>query len=239
MHVVCYSGEAAKSGNLAFRIAAMKRVVIIGAGGHGCEVAEIIRHQAQSESGPTLLGFVVDSEYLPEGGDPGVPILGDWSWFEKADREGLAVICAVGDPAARKRLVEKAQSLGLLFTNAISPSAHILPDAKIGIGVMVFPHAVISKNVLLADHAIINAGSTLSHDTRIERYGTISPGVHLAGNVSVGEGCYLGIGSSVIPRVSIGAWTTIGAGAVVTDDIPSYVTAAGVPARIINTKRPS
>jgi sugar O-acyltransferase (sialic acid O-acetyltransferase NeuD family) len=217
----------------------MKRVVIIGAGGHGSEVAAIIRHQSQNEHGPALLGFVVDSEYLPERRDPALPILGDWSWFEKADRADLAVICAIGDPELRKRSVEKAQSLGLSFTNAISPAAHVLPDAKIGQGVMVFPHVVISRNVLLADHSIVNSGSTLSHDTSIERYGTISPGVHLAGNVSVGEGCYLGIGSSVIQRVSIGPWTTIGAGAVVVDDMPGNVIAVGVPARIINTKRPA
>jgi len=216
----------------------MKRVIIIGAGGHGCDVAEIIRHQAKSESGPTLLGFLVDSEYLPEFSDPRIPILGDWSWFENADRDDLAVICAVGDPALRKRFVEKAQSLGLSFTNAISPAAHILPDARLGKGVMVSPHAVIGRNVLLADHAIVNAGSTLGHDTKIERYGTIGPGVHLSGNVSVGEGAYLGIGASVIQHVSIGAWTTIGAGAVVTCDIPDHVVTAGVPARIIS-KKPS
>lgn len=217
----------------------MKRLVIIGAGGHGCDVAEIIRHQAQSGNGPTLLGFVVDSEYLPDGGGPGKPILGDWSWFEKADRDELAVICAVGDPAVRKRHVELAQSLGLLFMNAISPLAHILPDAKIGQGVVLFPHAVISRNVTLGDHAVINAGSTLGHDVTVERYGTISPGVHVGGNSLIGEGGYLGIGASVIPRVSVGAWTTIGAGAVVTDDMPGYAVAVGVPARIIKMKLPA
>jgi sugar O-acyltransferase (sialic acid O-acetyltransferase NeuD family) len=216
----------------------MKRVVIIGAGGHGCDVAEIFRHQAQSENGPTLLGFVVDSEYLPDGGGPGRPILGDWSWFENADREDLAIICALGDPAVRKRHVEKAQSLGLLFTNAISPLAHILPDAKIGQGVAIFPYAVVSRNVRFADHTVINAGSTLGHDVTVERYGTISPGVHVGGNTSLGEGCYLGIGSCTIQRVSIGAWTTIGAGAVVIDDLPGHVIAVGVPARIIKTKQP-
>ena len=238
-NVVCYSGEAANSIHLAASIAAMKRVVIIGAGGHGRDVAAIIRHQAEIRTGPALLGFVVDSEWLSEGGASDVPILGDWSWFENAEREDLAVICAVGDPATRKRLVEKAESLGLPFTNAISPSAHIAPDAKIGAGVMIFPQSVIGRNVLFSDHAIVNAGSTLGHDSQVARYGTIGPGVHLSGNVSIGEGCDLGVGSSVIPGVAIGAWTTIGAGAAVTRDIPDHVIAAGVPARIIKTKQAS
>jgi len=215
----------------------MKRVVIISAGGHGRDVAAIIRHQAQNENGFALLGFVVDPEFLPERRDQGVPILGDWSWFENADRAHLFVICAIGDPEARKRVVEKAQSLGLSFTNAISPDARVVPDAKIGKGVMVFPQAFIGRHVVLADHSVVNAGSTLGHETSIERYGTISPGVHLAGNVLIGEGCFLGINSCVIQRRSVGAWTTIGAGAAVVDDIPANVIAVGVPARVIRTKQ--
>jgi len=89
----------------------MKRVVIIGAGGHAREVAEIIRHQAQYESGLTVLGFVVDTEHVSEHRDPGLSLLGDWNWFKDARRDDLAVICAIGDPLVRKRLVERAESL--------------------------------------------------------------------------------------------------------------------------------
>ena len=55
----------------------------------------------------------------------------------------------------------------------------------------------------------------------------------VAGNVGIGEGCYIGAGATLIDKVSIGPWSTVGAGAVVIDDIPADVTAVGVPARII------
>src|SRR5947199_340888 len=108
----------------------MKRVVIIGAGGHAREVAEIIRHQSQTQSGFTVLGFVVEDLRLIEGVTHGIPVLGDWSWFEDADHRDLAVICAVGAPEARKRIVERADSVGLPFVNAISPLAYLSPDAQ-------------------------------------------------------------------------------------------------------------
>jgi sugar O-acyltransferase (sialic acid O-acetyltransferase NeuD family) len=214
----------------------MKRVVIIGAGGQAREVAAIIRHQSQSQPEIRLLGFVVDRDYLPPGVTTDLPILGDWSWFEAADRGDLAVVCAVGDPALRKRLVDQAMDIGLSFNNVISPLAYVSSEAKIGQGVMVFPLAAISTNCFLGDHVIINAGSTIGHDANIDRYGTIGPGVHIAGNVSLGEGCCVGIGSTVIERVSIGAWTKIGAGSVVIRDVPDNVTAVGVPARVIKKR---
>lgn len=214
----------------------MKRVVILGAGGHAREVAAIVRDQSQSQDEIRVLGFVVESDYIHSAVTSDLPILGDWSWFETADRDDLAVVCAVGDPVLRKRLVDQAMSIGLSFTNVISPLAYLSPHARIGQGVMVFPFAAISTNCVLGDHAIVNVGSTISHDSAIDRYGTIGPGVHIAGNVSLGEGCYLGIGSSVVERISIGAWTMIGAGSVVIRDVPDNVTVVGVPAKVIKKR---
>jgi acetyltransferase-like isoleucine patch superfamily enzyme len=51
--------------------------------------------------------------------------------------------------------------------------------------------------------------------------------------VKMGEGVDLGTGASVIQGKQIGEWSVIGAGAVVTQDIPAHVTAVGVPCRVI------
>jgi sugar O-acyltransferase (sialic acid O-acetyltransferase NeuD family) len=214
----------------------MKRVIVIGAGGHGREVADILRHQAQNESDLEIHGFVDEDPALDHKVINGLPVLGNWSWFEAVDRSEMAVLCAVGSPEIRKQLVERARLIGLSFVNAISPLAHISPSAQIGEGVMMFPYSVAGANSFVGDHAIVNVAATISHDTKIGRYGTLNPGVHLAGNVTVSEGCQLGLSASVVHGVSIGSWTTIGAGAVVLRDLPERVTAVGVPARVIKTK---
>ena len=64
----------------------------------------------------------------------------------------------------------------------------------------------------------------------------INPGVHLAGDVTLGEGCYVGMGTNIMQRRSIGSWTVIGAGAAVVQDLPANVTAVGVPARVIKIR---
>ncbi len=214
----------------------MKRVVIIGAGVHGREVAEILRHHSQSggEAMPPL-GFVDDDRKLHGTKVDELPVLGDFSWFEGVDRSEVAVICASGFSQTRKVMAERAAAIGLSFASAVSPLSYLSPQAKVGQGVVMYPNSLAARGSVIEEHALVNVGAIVSHDTRVGRYATLNPGVNLAGNVTVGEGSYLGIGCSVIQGISIGDWTTVGAGAAVIRDLPDKVTAVGVPARIIKT----
>ena len=214
----------------------MKRVVIIGAGGHGREVADILRHQSRATGEMEALGFVDDNPALHGLEVDGLPILGDRSWFEGADLEDLAVVCAVGSPQVCRRLVDRAREVKLSFASVISPLAHISAYARIGEGVTIFPNVIINAGVLVDSYSILNVGAVVSHDTTVGPYSNINPGAQLAGNVTIGEGCYLGMGANVIQGISIGAWSVVGAGAVVTRDLPANVTAVGVPAKTIKTR---
>lgn len=59
----------------------------------------------------------------------------------------------------------------------------------------------------------------------------IALGVRLAGGVRLGEGVLMGIGSTVIPCVSVGSWSVEGVGGVVVSDLAENLRAVGVPAR--------
>jgi sugar O-acyltransferase (sialic acid O-acetyltransferase NeuD family) len=215
----------------------MTQVVIIGAGGHGREVAEILGHQALAGADVHAVGFIDENQSLHGQMVAGLPVLGDWSWFDEVERVAVAVICAVGLPQVSRRLIQRAKARGLSFVNAISPLAHVSPTAKLGWGIVVFPQVIVSTGVCLGSYCILNVGVTVSHDTQVGKYSNINPGVHLAGDTSIGEGCYVGMGTNVIQRRSIGSWTVIGAGAAVVHDIPANVTAVGVPARVIKTQK--
>lgn len=51
--------------------------------------------------------------------------------------------------------------------------------------------------------------------------------------ITIGEDCWFGGNCIVLPGVTIGNGVTVGAGSVVTKDVPDYVVVAGNPARVI------
>src|SRR6266567_1593728 len=66
------------------------------------------------------------------------------------------------------------------------------------------------------------------------------PGMPLvAGRIRIGEDAFIGARAFVLPGVTIGARSVIGACSVVTEDVPENVVAAGNPCRIIRSRPPS
>ncbi len=135
------------------------------------------------------------------------------------------IIISIGDNNIRKNIVENG--LFQQFGIAVHPSAIVSPYAEIGEGSVIMQGTIIQSGAKIGRHCIINTGATVDHDCIIEDYAHISPGVNLCGNVYVGSGSQVGVGSSVIPGVRIGNWSLVCAGSVVISDIPSNCVASG------------
>ena len=57
--------------------------------------------------------------------------------------------------------------------------------------------------------------------------------LQISNGIIIGDGVWIGQNAIILPGVSIGDKSIIGAGSVVTHDVPSYCVAVGNPARII------
>lgn len=205
-------------------------IVIVGAGGHGREIAEIVLEAHRGAKGPPLFGIIDDFVTRLTGGPEGVEILGTLEWLA-AHAEEVDVVVGLGDNRIRRNTVERCRQYGARFGRAISPCAHLSSSASIGVGAMVFPGAVISLNTRLGEHVIVGTNAGVSHDCSVGDFGFLCPGARITGAVSLAEGVMLGANSCVIPGKKVGAWTTVGAGGVVNRDLPEGVVAVGVPAR--------
>jgi sugar O-acyltransferase (sialic acid O-acetyltransferase NeuD family) len=144
-----------------------------------------------------------------------------------ADPQALAVL-AIGDNATRERLGARPSCE---LAVVVHPAAHVDPSVELGAGTVVFAGAIVQPDARLGRNVIVNTGATVDHDCVLGDAVHVAPGCHLAGNVTLESGVFLGIGTVVIPGCRIGAWTTVGAGAAVVRDLPGNATVVGVPAR--------
>jgi sugar O-acyltransferase (sialic acid O-acetyltransferase NeuD family) len=203
---------------------------IIGAGGHAKVVVD-----ALLASGNEVLGLYDDNPALLGAVPiPGVKVLGSTEDLPGGLEKGKSVvILAIGENRVRCRL---SRRFSVSYGVACAPSAVLGRGVRIGKGSMVLPSATVNIDTVIGEHSILNTSCSVDHDCAIGDFVHIGPGVHLGGGVVVGEGTFLGLGSSVIPGIRIGRWSVIGAGAVVTKDIPDNCTAVGVPAKVIKTR---
>jgi sugar O-acyltransferase (sialic acid O-acetyltransferase NeuD family) len=205
------------------------RILVLGAGGHGQVVVDILLRMADAGADLTVAGYLDDNTALKGQRPLNVPILGRLS--DRASVPHDAVIVAVGNNHQRFRLATELAREGEAFALACHPRAVIAPDVTFGPGSMVCGGVVVNPGSVIGAHAILNTGCTVDHHNRIGDFAHIAPGVHLGGDVQVGQGTLVGIGSSILPQLSVGDWAIVGAGSVVTRNVPSRVTATGAPAR--------
>jgi UDP-perosamine 4-acetyltransferase len=209
------------------------RVAVIGAGGHAAVVIDTFL--ACDDEFEVIGAFEIDSRRT--GGQLlGVPIRPE-SDLASLVEAGARVFVAIGDNAIRQRLIEHVMRDVENLINALHPAATISPHARLGRGVAVMAGAVINARAVIGDGVIVNTGATVDHDCVVERFAHIAPGVSLGGGVHVGAGSLVGIGASVLPSISIGDWSVVAAGAVVTKTVPEAVRVAGVPARQLSADR--
>lgn len=208
----------------------MKDIVIIGAGGFGREVAWLIEDINEIDKQWNILGFVDDNESDLGKNINGYNVLGDKTWLY--DKQ-VYVVNAVADPKTRKQIMEKLSHTDNMYPTLIHPNVIYSNKVEFGEGCIVGAGNILTVDIVIGNHVIINIDSTIGHDAIIADYSTILPGVNISGHVHLEECSMIGTGTAIIQGLSIGKNSIIGAGSVVTKNIPANCTAVGAPANPI------
>jgi sugar O-acyltransferase (sialic acid O-acetyltransferase NeuD family) len=211
----------------------MKSVVIVGAGGFGREVIEIFKDNNKQKKKWNILGFIDSNIELKGKTINNYPVFGGLDWFES--HKDVECVCAIGEPKNKKKVVEILQNMDVKFCKAIHPSVIMSEFVEFGEGVIICAGTILTVDIKIGNHVIINLNCTIGHDSIIEDYCSLMPTVKINGNNHLHEGVYIGTGATFIHQISVGAWTTIGAGAVVVNNIPGDVLAVGVPAKVLKS----
>lgn len=216
-------------------------VVLLGAGGHAKDtIKNIEEHNASGVPAvkkfniigclDDINGFGRDAHVL------GYPVLNSFEMLSRKPFAGARVMCAVGDPFAKKALAAKARAQRLKYFSCVHPSVSIHRSAVIGDGVSIFASSLISADCFIGDHVSINYGCSVNHDCRISEFVTLSPGARLGGKCFVGAYSLIGINACTVHGIKIGDWSVLGAGSTATRDIPCDTVVAGNPARPVGRR---
>jgi len=210
-------------------------VVIVGAGGHGQVVGEILLRMQEADPEVVPIGYVDDDSLLVGRSMLGLPVLGGVGNLARVPHDAFVV--AIGDNRTRQRVYERLCAQAERPFTARHPSATVAADAEIGPGCTICAGVVVCTGSVVGANVLLNTSCTVDHHCRVGDHVHVTPGAHLGGEVRVGEGAFLGMGSVVIPCCTVGAWAVVGAGACVIRPVAAGQTVVGVPAKPLRTKR--
>ena len=204
----------------------MKRLILIGASGHGKVCAEI----AELTNRYNEILFLGDNPL--EKKCKGYDVVGSTNDFQQYINEDTEFFVSIGKVEIRKDIQERIGKASGNIATLIHPNAVVSSDVQIGKGTVVMAGVVINTCTIIGKGCIINTASSVDHDCTIGDYCHIAVGAHTCGKVDVGTMTWVGAGATVINNINVTDECVIGAGAVVVEDIKSSGLYVGVPARM-------
>ncbi|WP_133136372.1 acyltransferase [Legionella rowbothamii] len=161
------------------------------------------------------------------------------------------------DEVSPQRVDKYFKNIGFLFKGFLGYLAYVavippwLPawlHKKRGVNIDKYRTVYIAPNVLIdttfPEHVYIEDNVYITRGAKVISHTSFSPPTQLetgveytVGDVVIEYGAYIGVNAIVLPSVRIGRCAIVGAGAVVTKDVPPYAIVGGNPARQIGDVR--
>jgi acetyltransferase-like isoleucine patch superfamily enzyme len=125
--------------------------------------------------------------------------------------------------------------------------AHILPGAAIGRDCNICDHVFIENDVVVGDRVTVKCGIYIWDGVRIDDLVFLGPNVVFTNDEAprsqrhvkpparthLHKGASVGANATILPGLTIGQWAMVGAGSVVTRDVPDFALVVGNPARTV------
>lgn len=204
----------------------MKKLIIIGAGGHGSETALVA-----ADAGFEVKGFLDENSTKHHTTFNDIYCLGGFDLIPKL--QDCEFVVAIGNSRVRRNIVIALKKFAnIRYASIIHPTATILDKKnRIAEGAMIFPHACLMTNISLGAHAVLNVKSSVNHDCVAGDFLSLNPNATICGNCTIEDGVEIGASATIIQRITIEKGAYVGAGATVINAVSSNTLVVGVPAK--------
>ena len=197
----------------------MLPIVLIGGGGHASVLADILLRQ-----GREIVAVICPDDVSQRRVFSGIKQFlkdSDVEQFSPNDVRLVLGIGAMPKSNFREKIASYFIELGYRFENVIAETAFVSEYATIENGVQIMEGAVIQTGAFIGQHSIINTSVLVEHDCLVGAYNHLAPKATLCGQVETQHGCYIGANATVIQGITLGAFSIVGAGAILTKSLPS------------------
>lgn len=214
-----------------------KRFLIWGAKGHAKVLGEIIRLNngeviAMVDKDSSLVS-PIDNLKILDG------YQGYINWIKEIKslntKFEFSAIAAIGGDKGKDRLdyLKMFQLDGFETPSLTHPKAHVSDTAIIGDNCQICAFAFIGTGAEIGDACIVNTKASVDHESILGHGVHLAPGATLCGCIKVANFAFVGAGAIILPNLNIGQNSIVGAGSIVTRDVPENVLVYGNPAKII------
>ena len=191
----------------------MKKIAIIGGGGHSRVIIDALYESSKKEN-IKIIGFYDDNINCEEYRN--IKRLGKIDEINNKDE--IYYICGIGNLETRKKIIDKLNNIN--WINVIHPSSIISETVKLGKGIFINSGAIINSKAYIEDHCIINTNAVIEHDVSIGVNCHIAPSVTICGHVTIKRQTFIGVGSKVINKnkngfITIGSNNFLNAGSLI------------------------
>jgi len=207
------------------------KIVLLGASNP--HVERLLARVVAADPSVSILGFIDDDPAKWGTSFAGYPVLGGFEALETLDLPGVSFVNLISsDCTVRYATSQRLINNGYTFTSLIDPSVD-MNGVVAGTGLYIQEGVHIQQSAVIEDNASIHMAALIAHQARVGHSCFIAHAVSVSGCVDIGDRVFVGTNATILPHRTIGKCSVIGAGSVVTKDVPEYTVVAGNPARVI------
>ena len=208
----------------------MKKIIIVGAGGFGRDVVDIIDAINKVSPEWEVLGFIDDNLHALDGVRCKYPIIG--TIRDCCPSNDQYFVIGVASPMAKEKIVNYLKVRGAVFTTLIHPAALISDEALIGEGCIIGGRSSIGACAEIGNFVNI-AGSMIGQDSVIGDYSTTTAFTNVV-SAYIGKRVMIGSHAVVLNHLKIGDDVLIGTGSIVVKNVKAGTTVMGYPAKKVD-----